>query len=440
MKVKKFYKTISTFLLVFFWLFLSWPTLWKNPEFPPSIHKVKAATATYCFNSYSSSTWDAAPTNIVDCSTSTGTADNNNGHYVHFDASEYTSGGSGTITKVETRVYYKNNWSSSQTTRNNVARLQPYFAGTNAGDTHNDSVGNHSTAAWSATFDITSDTNAPSTWTWADVANLDMRLIDYRPSSGQITVYRVEMIVTYNLPPTISVSQPDGTGDTVIVGQSYNITYDLSDVEEAATVDFYYDSNATGLDGTAITGCQNQAEGSGVTCSWNTTGMTLGDYYVYGIASDGVNSDVSDYSPGVIGIQTVTVSVTITSTANNPFDYGIIAPSSSKNTVQLSKTQTAQNNGNVAEDFNIKTSNATGGTQWSLGSSPGSDVFVHEYSTSSGPPWTKFTTAGSYESTPLVTNVLVGNSQNFDLQITVPSSTSDYQQKSITVTIQAVQH
>jgi hypothetical protein len=134
------------------------------------------------------------------------------------------------------------------------------------------------------------------------------------------------------------------------------------------------------------------------------------------------------------------ISVTVTSTANNPFDYGIIPFSGSKNTVQLGKTQTAQNSGNIAEDFNIKTSNATGGTQWSLGASPGSNVFVHEYSINGDSNWTNFTTANVYELTPLVTNVAVNGNQNFDLRITVPSSTTDYQQKTVVVTIQAVQH
>jgi hypothetical protein len=301
-RVKNFLAILLIFLLAFVWVFSGWPRIWQRPSVPPEIQKAEAATATYCFNSYSSETWDGTPTNIVDCSTSTGTTDNNNGQYVHMDTSEYTSGGTGTITKVETRVYYKNNWTSSLTTRNNVARLQPYFEGSNTGDTHNDAVGNHSTAGWSATFDITSDTNAPSTWTWADVAALDMRLIDYRPSSGQITVYRVEMIVTYNTSPTLTVSTPPVEGASATVGDTYNITYTLSDAEETVTAKFFYDLDGSGLDGTAISGCEAKGAGTGLTCSWNTTGVTPDTYYVYATTTDGINPEVNDYSPGELTI------------------------------------------------------------------------------------------------------------------------------------------
>jgi hypothetical protein len=119
----------------------------------------------------------------------------------------------------------------------------------------------------------------------------------------------------------------------------------------------------------------------------------------------------------------------------NPVKSG---PSSQKSTIALSDTQTAKNNGTIAEDFNIQTTNATGGTQWTIGSSPGMNTFVHEFSTNSGSTWTKFSAANMYQT--LATNISANASTDFDLRITVPSSTSDYVQKSITVTIQAVAH
>ncbi len=127
-----------------------------------------------------------------------------------------------------------------------------------------------------------------------------------------------KVILTYNTPPTLVVSQPDGTGDTVTVGDLYNITYDLADPEEVVTVAMYYDIDATGLNGTAITGaCATGAEGAGVTCSWNTTGMAGGTYYVYGLTSDGIAAQVSDYSPGVITITAVTIGATAGSKVAN---------------------------------------------------------------------------------------------------------------------------
>ena len=100
-----------------------------------------------------------------------------------------------------------------------------------------------------------------------------------------------------NTAPTLSVAQPDGTGDSVNIGDLYDVTYTLTDPDPLQTVTaaFYYDSTSSGLDGTAITGaCATAAEGTGVTCSWDTSGMTAGSYYVYGIANDGIAGDLAE--------------------------------------------------------------------------------------------------------------------------------------------------
>ena len=49
------------------------------------------------------------------------------------------------------------------------------------------------------------------------------------------------------IPPYIS--EPNGTGDTVVVGDLYNITYSLDDPDDAVTAAFYYDTDSSGLDG-----------------------------------------------------------------------------------------------------------------------------------------------------------------------------------------------
>lgn len=111
-----------------------------------------------------------------------------------------------------------------------------------------------------------------------------------------------------NSPPTLSISQPDGVGDGGTVGDLFNVTYTLSDSDNVVTAAFSYDTNNFGLDGTAISGaCATAAEGTGSTCSWNTTGVTPGSYYVYGITNDGTNPQVSAYSGGTITISAVPV-------------------------------------------------------------------------------------------------------------------------------------
>lgn len=137
---------------------------------------------------------------------------------------------------------------------------------------------------------------------------------------------------------------------------------------------------------------------------------------------------------------TVTAELISVSVSSGTVAYGTVPLSGTKDTTAsgLNDTQTATNNGNVAEDFNIESSNATGGTAWTLsGTAIGSDQYMHKFSTNSGSSWTAMTTGYG----TLATNIAAtSGTQNFDLEILTPSSSSDYQQKSITVTVQAVAH
>jgi uncharacterized protein YjiK len=133
------------------------------------------------------------------------------------------------------------------------------------------------------------------------------------------SVYAVTVALKPNAAPTLSISQPDGVSDSVSAGTAYDITYTLADTDNVVTAAFYYDTDNTGLNGTAISGaCATAAEGSGVTCSWDTTGVTPGTYYVYGTTDDGTNSAVSAYSSGTITITTPPPSLTLASAVNQP--------------------------------------------------------------------------------------------------------------------------
>jgi hypothetical protein len=142
---------------------------------------------------------------------------------------------------------------------------------------------------------------------------------------------------------------------------------------------------------------------------------------------------------------TGTIAATVTAqnisltVADGSVAYGTIALSSSANTTAsgLNDLQTATNNGNVAEDFNIKSTDGTGGTTWTLsGTAIGSNQYMHNFSVNSGSNWTAMTTAYA----ALGSNISASGTKTFDLQILTPSSSTDYVQKSITVTVQAVIH
>jgi hypothetical protein len=165
-------------------------------------------------------------------------------------------------------------------------------------------------------------------------------------------------------------------------------------------------------------------------------------------------------APVIVAVQTTaattaTVAATVTpqnisvSVADGSVAYGTLAVSTTKDTTSggVNDSQTATNDGNVAEDFNITSTHATGGTQWTLAGTIGADQYKHSFcNTGSGSPdpcdtgatWNAITTAGAYQT--LGTNIATSGTSKFDLQISTPSSVSDYTLKSITVTVQAVLH
>ncbi len=137
-------------------------------------------------------------------------------------------------------------------------------------------------------------------------------------ANSQVSLDHVRMTIEYtNSAPTLSIAQPDGTSDTVSVGSSYNITYTSADTDNVVTTAFFYDTNNSGLDGTTISGaCATAAEGTNATCSWDTTGVTPGSYYVYGTTNDGVNAVTSAYSSGQITISANPPTVTTNAETN----------------------------------------------------------------------------------------------------------------------------
>lgn len=133
---------------------------------------------------------------------------------------------------------------------------------------------------------------------------------------------------------------------------------------------------------------------------------------------------------------TVTVQNISVSVSDGSVSYGTLGVNSSAGT-NGTDTQTATNNGNVAEDLNIKGQNSTA---WTLGNAAGTDTYVHQFCTAtcgSAPTnYTKLTT--NYQA--LATNVAANGTQTFDTYITTPTSSSSYTQQSVDVTVQAVIH
>lgn len=160
----------------------------------------------------------------------------------------------------------------------------------------------------------------------------------------------------------------------------------------------------------------------------------------------GTGNQNRDFVANRVGITGVAIDTLVSGTtisvsvSDGAVSYGALVVNTEEDTTAtgVNDTQTATNDGNVTEDFNIRTSIATGGTTWSVGSTAGSDSYVHSFSTNSGSSWEILDVADAYET--LSTAVSSSGTQDFDLKIGTPTSVSDYVQKTITVTVQAVQN
>jgi hypothetical protein len=125
----------------------------------------------------------------------------------------------------------------------------------------------------------------------------------------------------------------------------------------------------------------------------------------------------------------------ISVTSDGTIQYGFLDLNEASSTVG-GDTQTAENNGSLNEKINVRSSNAIGGTSWLLALTTASDQYTHEFSTTSGAVWMSLPDNATYVTAhPFVT---AGNNVDFDFRVTAPSGTSDFLEKSITVTVQAV--
>ncbi|MCR4330803.1 MAG: hypothetical protein NUV49_02900 [Patescibacteria group bacterium] len=136
---------------------------------------------------------------------------------------------------------------------------------------------------------------------------------------------------------------------------------------------------------------------------------------------------------------TATVAATVTATnlaisvSDGSIAFGSVALNTATTTAGNSDTQVASNDGSAAV-LNVKTSNATGGTTWTLGTSAGSDIFKLEVSTTTGSTYMTFQATDTYLTASSTFASL--QDQNLDFRLTTPTASSDFVEKSLTITAQ----
>jgi hypothetical protein len=122
----------------------------------------------------------------------------------------------------------------------------------------------------------------------------------------------------HNDPPFIQITEPDGNDDEV--DSEFIITWLDSDADDDAQISLYYDSDSAGYYGILIADYLSEDENSELGAYvWNTTGLVIGEYWVYAEISDGVNEAVYNYSTGSIIINR-------SQQKNNPPSIQIIEP------------------------------------------------------------------------------------------------------------------
>lgn len=135
----------------------------------------------------------------------------------------------------------------------------------------------------------------------------------------------------------------------------------------------------------------------------------------------------------------ITATVTATNLAvsvsgDGQIAFGSVALDTATTTAGHSDTQTVNNDGSTAH-LNVKGSNATGGTTWTLDTSNvTTDHYRLEVSTTTGASYMNLVDASTY--TTASTTFTSLTSGNLDFRLTTPADSSDFVEKSITITVQ----
>ena len=163
---------------------------------------------------------------------------------------------------------------------------------------------------------------------------------------------------------------------------------------------------------------------------------------ILGLAGMVVGVAVQGASTGIVAA-TVTVQNISVSVSDGIVDYGTLGVNNSKDTTSgsVDNTQVATNNGNITEKFLIRGQNSTStGAGWTLAGTAASETYVHEFCTAGAgspdpcdttPAYTALTTSNQ----DLVASVVTSGTQRFDLQITTPTATTDFNEQCVNVTV-----
>lgn len=165
--------------------------------------------------------------------------------------------------------------------------------------------------------------------------------------------------------------------------------------------------------------------------------FSLSNVLIGGVVALALTLVIMEQSAQAAATAAVSATVSATNLAVSVTDgsiaFGSVALNTATTTVAHGETQTVSNDGSAAV-INVKSGNATGGTTWTLGTTPGSDIFQLEVSTTTGSTYMTFQATDTYltassSSASLTTGPL-------DFRFTTPTASTDFVQKSLSITVQ----
>ena len=182
------------------------------------------------------------------------------------------------------------------------------------------------------------------------------------------------------------------------------------------------------------------------TKTWSSvpvSGTATMTFWQWGYCSTSLGAITSTIDNDYNELNTSTPAVVSVTVSDGAVTYGTMSAGTSKSTIDLSDAQTVTNNGGVAEDFSIKGQDGSGGgCTWTLGSSAGTDQYVHSYCnatdlTCTSPP-TNYTAASTTYQT-LDTSVPSSSTTSLQLRLTAPNISSCFGEQDVDMTIMAAQ-
>ena len=220
--------------------------------------------------------------------------------------------------------------------------------------------------------------------------------------------------------PNFTVGTYTGSGATKSV--SFGFQPDYMWIKHASTTAGVERSSSISGDG-ALPFTNVASQTSSITAI-TSTGITLS-------TSAYVNSSSVTYR--YVAWRIPASSVVSISVSDGSISFGTINFGESQDTITLGDTQSVTNNGNVNVTIEIQGANTA--CPWTLASTVGNEQYRYDFSTNSGSVWTPLTTSYSV----LDTGLTPTSSQNFDLRLWTPSSTTCTTQQTVSVTLLAVE-